>query len=100
MFFGYLGIAVMIMRHQDIFALLASPFPTSNTQTRIASTVGRPDDVILVDSSVIIDGRIADISQTGFVMKTLLIPRFVLNEVQHVSDSSDALRRNRGRRWL
>ncbi len=60
----------------------------------------RQDDVILVDSSVIIDGRIADISQTDFIMKTLLVPRFVLNEVQYVSDSSDPLRRNRGRRGL
>lgn len=96
--FGYLGIAVMIMRHQDIFALLERPLLSAGS--RLTNLPRRREDVILVDSSVIIDGRIADISQTGFLMKTLLVPRFVLNEVQHVSDSPDALRRNRGRRGL
>jgi uncharacterized protein YacL len=55
---------------------------------------------VLLDTSVIIDGRIADISQTGFVSGTMLVPRFVLNELQHIADSPDALRRNRGRRGL
>lgn len=55
---------------------------------------------ILMDTSAIIDGRIADISQTGFVSGELVIPRFVLQELQHIADSSDALRRNRGRRGL
>ena len=49
---------------------------------------------------MIIDGRIADISRTGFISGTMLIPRFVLNELQHIADSSDMLRRNRGRRGL
>ena len=53
-----------------------------------------------MDTSTIIEGRIADISQTGFIEGTLIIPRFVLNELQHIADSSDALRRNRGRRGL
>jgi uncharacterized protein YacL len=56
--------------------------------------------VILVDSSVIIDGRIEDIAQTGFLQNPLVVPRFVLNEVQHIADSADDLRRNRGRRGL
>ena len=47
-----------------------------------------------------IDGRIADISQTGFIGGTMLLPRFVLDELQHIADSPDALRRNRGRRGL
>ena len=55
---------------------------------------------VLLDTSVIIDGRIADISRTDFLSGTLLVPRFVLNELQHIADSSDALRRNRGRRGL
>jgi uncharacterized protein YacL len=55
---------------------------------------------LLVDSSAIIDGRIADVSSTGFVGGTLVVPRFVLEEVQHIADSSDPLRRNRGRRGL
>ena len=96
--FGYVGIAIMVMRHQDIFSLVERPFASSSGRPGSASR--KSGDVILVDSSVIIDGRIADISQTGFIMKTLLVPRFVLNEVQHISDSADVLRRNRGRRGL
>ncbi len=55
---------------------------------------------ILLDTSAIIDGRIADISQTGFVYGTLIVPQFVLNELQHIADLSDSMRRNRGRRGL
>src|SRR5207253_1930112 len=55
---------------------------------------------ILLDTSTIIDGRIADISQTGFIFGTLLVPRFVLNELQRIADSADTMRRNRGRRGL
>ena len=55
---------------------------------------------ILVDTSAIIDGRISDIARTGFIPGRLLIPRFVLNELQYVSDSADNLRRQRGRRGM
>lgn len=54
----------------------------------------------LVDTSVIIDGRIADICASGFVEGTLMVPRFVLQELQHIADSSDVLRRAKGRRGL
>ena len=55
---------------------------------------------ILLDTSTIIDGRIKDISQTGFISGTLVVPRFVLNELQRIADSADTMRRNRGRRGL
>ena len=55
---------------------------------------------VVVDTSSIIDGRIADICQTGFVAGPLLVPRFVLRELQHIADSSDSMRRGRGRRGL
>ena len=55
---------------------------------------------ILVDTSAIIDGRIADLTITGFIDRSLLVPRFVLDELRHIADSSDSLRRNRGRRGL
>jgi uncharacterized protein YacL len=55
---------------------------------------------IVVDTSVLIDGRIAEIVESGFVYGTLVVPRFVLEELQHIADSSDTLRRNRGRRGL
>ena len=55
---------------------------------------------IVVDTSVLIDGRVADIVDSGFLYGTLVVPRFVLEELQHIADSPDALRRNRGRRGL
>lgn len=60
----------------------------------------RPGEYILLDTSVIIDGRVTDVAETGFIEKTLMVPRFVLDELQQIADSSDSLRRNRGRRGL
>ena len=94
-FFGYLGIAIMVMRQRDIFDVLGG-----RLSGRQGAGLKAADRFILLDTSVIIDGRIADISQTGFVMGEMLVPRFVLNELQHVADSADRLRRNRGRRGL
>ncbi len=54
----------------------------------------------ILDTSVIIDGRISDITKTGFIEGTLIVPSFVLDELQHIADSSDVLKRNRGRRGL
>ena len=53
-----------------------------------------------MDTSAIIDGRIADVTSTGFLDGVLVVPRFVLDELRHIADSGDALRRNRGRRGL
>ena len=91
--FGYLGMAVMVMRRKDIFGIIASRFSGSGPETK-------NERQVLLDTSVIIDGRIADIGQTGFIPGTMVVPRFVLNELQHIADSSDSLRRNRGRRGL
>ncbi len=67
----------------------------------IASAQGdSSNDQIILDTSAIIDGRIADVVQTGFVQGTLVIPRFVLDELRHIADSSDLMRRTRGRRGL
>ena len=98
--FGYLGATVMVLRQADIWALLR---PSRAAKTAI---IPEPPIVevtlptLLLDTSVIIDGRIADVAQTGFVMGRLAVPRFVLNELQYIADSPDALRRNRGRRGL
>ena len=58
-----------------------------------------PQEVV-IDTSAVIDGRIVDIGRTGFILGTLVVPRFVLDELQRIADSPDALRRNRGRRGL
>jgi uncharacterized protein YacL len=90
---GYLGLMVGLFRYKDMLAVL--PIRRIPTVGAVAAS-----DYVLLDTSVIIDGRIADVAQTGFVHGTLLVPRFVLNELQHIADSPDAVRRNRGRRGL
>ena len=94
--FGYTGIGIMVMRQQDIFNVVGQRLAGRPAGSGTAGA----NTYILLDTSVIIDGRIADISKTGFIMGEMLVPRFVLNELQHVADSPDRLRRNRGRRGL
>lgn len=99
--FGYLGAAVMVLRKREIFTLLRlNPNVTASLEPshRSASSEGSP--LLILDTSVIIDGRIADVAATGFLMGQMVVPRFVLNELQYIADSSEALRRNRGRRGL
>ncbi len=95
--FSYIGVAVFVSRKNDIFSAFGG------RAFSLADRGGKTRDkerVILVDTSVIIDGRIADIAQTGFLVGELLIPRFVLDELQHIADSADGLRRQRGRRGM
>ena len=96
--FSYLGIAVTTIRQRDIASVLDGRLFFRGSDTPSAAT--REERVVLLDTSVIIDGRIADVGHTGFITGTMLVPRFVLNELQHIADSSDMLRRNRGRRGL
>ena len=56
--------------------------------------------LVVIDTSTVIDGRIVDIGRTGFILGTLVVPRFVLEELQRIADSPDTMRRNRGRRGL
>ncbi|MDD5469036.1 MAG: PIN domain nuclease [Anaerolineales bacterium] len=99
--FSYLGITVFIMRQNDIFGLFRFNLPgRSQSDGERSESAVEGSRTILLDTSVIIDGRIADIARTGFLVGTLLIPRFVLNELQYIADSPDSLRRQRGRRGL
>jgi uncharacterized protein YacL len=66
----------------------------------ILSDKGSKQHFKILDTSVIIDGRVADIAETGFLDGTILIPQFVLRELQQIADSSDSAKRNRGRRGL
>jgi uncharacterized protein YacL len=99
--FSYFGVAVFVMRQNDIFSVFHINIPgrssAGHDEGNAAQEGGR---TILLDTSVIIDGRIADIARTGFLVGTLLIPRFVLNELQYIADSPDSLRRQRGRRGM
>ncbi len=117
--FGYLGVAVSVLRRNDIQRILGSIFRHRDRQAEAEldgeeKPSGRrrgkkealpaveivTEPKILLDTSAIIDGRIAEISRTGFIMGTLVAPRFVLEELQRIADSADSLRRNRGRRGL
>lgn len=90
---GFLGLIIGLQRDREVQQML----PAVGGR---AGKVRRAGDRILVDTSAIIDGRIADLGQTGFLSGVLTVPRFILNELQHVADSSDSLRRARGRRGL
>ena len=92
--FAFLGVTVMVTRERDLFTLV------NLRRNRDSDTESEPLGYVLLDTSVIIDGRIADIARTGFIERTMLVPQFVLAEVQHFADSPDRLRRNRGQRGL
>src|SRR6266571_1892981 len=113
---GGLGISLAVQRKNDFSHLFQAAFASRRAREREReeerqkekekelekeqSSQLQPVTQILLDTSAIIDGRIADISQTGFVSGALLVPRFVLNELQRIADSADTMRRNRGRRGL
>lgn len=99
---GYLGIKIPTRNMEDITTSLsnfAGNVSSSRKGSKEKTKAGRSCPKIL-DTSVIIDGRIADIVKTGFIEGPLIIPEFVLEELQHIADSSDGLKRNRGRRGL
>jgi uncharacterized protein YacL len=101
--FGYFGVALFVMRQSDMMNALTPVFNRTTTGESLGGNNpgwGQSSRTILLDTSVIIDGRVADIAKTGFLPGTLLIPRFVLNELQYVADSADSLRRQRGRRGM
>jgi uncharacterized protein YacL len=97
--FSWLGISLFVMRQGDIMGLL-SALSGRGGEGGSSSSWTNLNRTILLDTSVIIDGRVADIAKTGFLPGTLLIPRFVLNELQYIADSPDGLRRQRGRRGM
>jgi len=107
-FLGYLGLTIGMKRKEDVLGFL-SFFPkfrgdkTDKADKQKDSKADQPIERVnykILDTSVIIDGRIADIVKTGFVEGILLIPSFILEELRHIADSSDLLKRNRGRRGL
>ncbi len=105
---GYLGLTIGMKRKEDVMGFLSflpkfrgdkADKADKNKDSKADHPIERVNYKIL-DTSVIIDGRIADIVKTGFVEGVLLIPGFVLEELRHIADSSDLLKRNRGRRGL
>jgi uncharacterized protein YacL len=90
--FGYLGMMLAMRSNRDEFSLII-PYVRFARET----TQHEP---LIVDTNVIIDGRIADLCATGFLSRALIVPRFVLGELQTLADSRDPIRRERGRRGL
>ena len=89
--FGYIGLVLGGKKMSEV----STPYfldPTGKPASRVPQKI--------LDTSVIIDGRIADIAETGFVEGTLIVPKFILEELQYIADSSDDMRRTRGRRGL
>jgi len=97
--FGYLGFQVGFKKRDELLGLFGNR-SNKKKSSEDESEKEANQSLKILDTSVIIDGRIADICQTGFLEGTIVIPQFVLEELQHIADSSDVLKRNRGRRGL
>ncbi len=90
--FGYLGMMLAMRSSRDEFSLIIPYVRFAREATQ--------HEPLVVDTSVIIDGRIADLCATGFLSRSLIVPRFVLGELQTLADSRDPIKRERGRRGL
>ncbi len=88
---GYIGLRIGFKKGEEIHLPGWKLFSKSVPQS---------ENMKILDTSVIIDGRIADITETGFLEGALIIPQFILNELQHIADSSDSIKRTRGKRGL
>jgi uncharacterized protein YacL len=90
--FGYIGIVLAMRSNKEDFSLII-PYVRFAPQNK-------PDNLLLLDTSVVIDGRIADLIEANFIEGLIVVPRFVLKELQQIADSSDPIKRARGRRGL
>ena len=88
--FGYIGIVLAMRSNKEDFSLII-PYVRFSPQNK-------PDNLLLLDTSIIIDGRIADLIEIGFIEGLVVVPRFVLLELQQIADSADDIKRARGRR--
>jgi len=88
--FGYIGIVLAMRSNKEDFSLII-PYVRFSPQNK-------PDNLLLLDTSVIIDGRVADLIEARFIEGLVVVPRFVLLELQQIADSADDIKRSRGRR--
>lgn len=91
--FSYIGMVLAMRSNKEDFSLII-PY------VRFARRGDKPDNLILLDTSAVIDGRVADLIEANFIEGIVVVPRFVLKELQQVADSHDAIKRARGRRGL
>jgi uncharacterized protein YacL len=90
--FGYIGMVLAMRSNKEDFSLII-PYVRFSPQNK-------PDNLLLLDTSAVIDGRIADLIEANFVEGLIVVPRFVLKELQQIADSADPIKRARGRRGL
>jgi len=90
--FGYIGIVLAMRSNKEDFSLLI-PYVRFSPQNK-------PENLLLLDTSTIIDGRVADLIEANFIDGLIVVPRFVLKELQQIADSADPIKRARGRRGL
>ena len=90
--FGYIGMVLAMRSNKEDFSLII-PYVRFAPQNK-------PDNLLLLDTSAIVDGRIADLIEANFIEGLVIVPRFVLRELQQIADSTDPVRRARGRRGL
>jgi uncharacterized protein YacL len=90
--FGYIGIVLAMRSNKEDFSLII-PYVRFAPQNK-------PDNLLLLDTSVVIDGRVADLIEANFIEGLIVVPRFVLRELQQIADSNDPIKRARGRRGL
>lgn len=99
-FFGYLGISLTSKNKDTLLTMFSKDHEMTLRPKSVSGKKQKNTDKKLLDTSAIIDGRILEISKTGFLEGPLVLPVFILEELQHIADSSDSLKRNRGRRGL
>lgn len=97
---AYLGGITGARRAEDFITFVKDLRPYSIKSSSAETLAMKTERAVLLDTSVIIDGRIADVSKTGFLNATMIVPSFVLHELQNIADSPDPIRRKRGRRGL
>jgi len=90
--FGYIGMVLAMRSNKEDFSLII-PYVRFASQTK-------PENLLVLDTSVVIDGRVAELLESGFLEGTVVVPRFVLKELHSIADSPDPIRRARGRRGL
>lgn len=98
--FGYLGIALTSKNKDSLLNMFSKDHEMSLKPKSIADKKAKGLEKKVLDTSAIIDGRILEIAKTDFLEGPLVLPIFILEELQHIADSSDSLKRNRGRRGL
>lgn len=96
---GYLGVSITVKKREELLGLFGN-LRLGKEKVKALKGERKQDNFKVLDTSAIIDGRIADLGESGFIEGTLLVPAFILEELRHIADSEDVLKRNRGRRGL